>query len=225
MMVIYEAFIVSKNFFDKGTDLVNEENLIKILFGKMTMDFQFASRINYISSTRDSIEVDIFKDKVLSTDSTTNDQLINGKIINYKVEKAHDLYGNDYLIIQSKKTEYEWTQVFGHPQELDTDGYLPDIKDPVTGKRITKQYEYEDVVEPEKGKEFLLQTIKFIPYDSKGEENTYGFDYTALKSSKSIRVELTYLIRGEKGQESRTKNIATMISLINMGLLQSASEK
>ena len=65
MMVIYEAFIVSKNFFDKGTDLVNEENLIKILFGKMTMDFQFASRINYISSTRDSIEVDIFKDKVL----------------------------------------------------------------------------------------------------------------------------------------------------------------
>jgi len=223
LLVIYMAYFISQTFFLRGTDTVEEQMYVRTLFSKIAEDLQFLSRLNVLTEDRDGLEFEIFNRKVIKTDPNTNDRLVEGNVVTYQTKEAKDFEGTRFLVLQKKIDKYEWWQRFGHSQQPndneDPPGYPDDMRDPVYGKQITEEGEYEEVLEQEYGKEFLMSKINFIPYDNIGQRIETGNDYNTLKMARSMKIEVEYKIRGRYGEslmmKTKVKTASTTIHFIN----------
>lgn len=225
-LVIYMAYFISQTFFLKGTDTIQEQMYIRTLFSRIGDDLQFLSRLNSLSAERDDLEFEIFNREVKSTDAVTNDKLVIGNVVHFKTYEAKDMDGTLFLVLKKKIDKYEWYQRFGHSQkpndEADPPGYPDDMRDPTYGKQMTEDGEYEEILEQEYGKEFLMEKIKFLPYDNIGVIINEGENYTTLKMARSMKIEVEYKLRGRYGEtllaKSKVKTASTTIHFVNFSI-------
>jgi prepilin-type N-terminal cleavage/methylation domain-containing protein len=213
LLVIYNAFFLAKTLFDMGGDVVQEQHYVRTLFAKIGDELQFASRLSNLSTGKNELEYEIFNSNVLEVESGSNDKKVEGHQIFYTTADKSDDRGNEFVVLEKQTNVYEWWMKFGHSQmpndDVEPRGYPVDMKDEATGRKETIVGEKTEVLEQEVGKEFLLKSIKFIPFDKEGKDmTTYisggekGFDYDMLKSVRSMRVDLEYLIAGDYGDQA-----------------------
>ncbi len=220
--VIYMAYFISQTFFEKGVDALQEQTYVRSMFAKISNDLKYLTRVNQLSPGGDEFEFEIFNRVVMETDQYSSDKRIRGCIITYKTKVSKDFEGIAFSILEKKEDLYEWWLKFGHSQAPnDNDnplGYPDDMRDPSTGKQIVYEAEFAEVLEQEEKREFLLDTLTFTPYDAEGVELT-GYDYAALKTARSIKVELTYKLRGRYGEalseKIRKKTVSQIVPFIN----------
>jgi prepilin-type N-terminal cleavage/methylation domain-containing protein len=222
-LVIYMAYFISLTFFGKGTDALQEEMYVRALFARISDDLKYLTRLNNLATDRDQLEFEVFNRKVLETDSDTNDKRIQGSVLYYFARETKDYEGIKFKILQKREDEYEWWLKFGHSQapndSADPHGYPDDMRDPVYGKQLTLEGDYEEMIEQEEKKEFLVSTCTFTPYDKLGEMIEGGVDYEDLKDARSMRVELTYKIRSRYGEalqeKTQVKTVTTTVHFVN----------
>jgi prepilin-type N-terminal cleavage/methylation domain-containing protein len=227
LLVIYMAYFISQTFFLGGTDTVEEQMYVRTLFSRIADDLQFLSRLNSLTENKDGMEFEIFNRRIIKTDPNTNDKLVEGNVVTYQTKESKNFEGVQFLILQKKIDKYEWWQRFGHSQKPndneDPPGYPDDMRDPVYGKQITENGEYEEILEQEYGKEFLMSKISFIPYDNIGQKIESGDDYNTLKMARSMRIEVEYKVRGRYGESlmmrTKVKGASTTIHFINFSIL------
>jgi len=226
LLVIYMAFNISQNLFFRGSETVMEQQNVKLIFQRLSDDIKYMSRIKTITEDRTTMSFEIFNEKTISIDSDNN-KLIQGKEVSYSTkDKKSDL--TEYKVILRKYDEYEWTEYFGNSQtvisnilEPDKDGYPPDMLDSITGKRITKQGEYSEIIEQEEGREFLLQKVEFILKDAL-ENVLTGTQWLDIKGVRTITINIEYSIKriyGEQQEKTETKQNSATVDLVNMAII------
>ena len=79
------------------------------------------------------------------------------------------------------------------------------MRDSSTGKALVESGSEEELLEQETGKGFLLQSIKFVPYDQDGipEVSAGVYDYSTMKTARSMRIEVVYRIKRDYGDTLR----------------------
>ncbi|MFH1824063.1 MAG: prepilin-type N-terminal cleavage/methylation domain-containing protein [Candidatus Firestonebacteria bacterium] len=231
MLGIYMAYFISSTFFKRGTDSIQEQMYVRTLFSRIADDLQFLSRLNTLSENQDELEFEIFNRRIVKTDSNTNDKLVEGNVVNYKTEESKDFGGISFSILKKEIDKYEWWQRFSHSQKPndseDIDpawrGYPDDMRDSTYGKQVTDQGGLEEILEQEKGKEFLISNIKFEAYNNLGQKIEGGGDYSTLKTARSMKVEIKYRVYGRYGEMLREKvnekTVSTTIHFINFSIL------
>ena len=227
LLIIYFAFFVSETFFGRGTDIIQEQNYTRNLFSKISEDLRFLSRLNRLSAARDELEFEIFNKAVIKTDPATNDKLLKGNVITYQTAQTKDFEGKVFLVLQRKTENYEWLMRFGHSQKPNYEEYPPgypdDMRDPIYGKQMASQGgNFQEVLEQEYGKEFLIKKIEFIPYDDLGKVIGRGEDFDSLKTARCMKVNVEYRLQSRYGEgagygrnSEATKTASTMVSFIN----------
>jgi hypothetical protein len=182
-----------------------------------------------LSAERDELEYEIFNRALIKTEPITNDKLLEGNIITYQTKETKDFEGKPFLVLQKRVDRYEWWMRFGHSQkpnyDADPPGYPDDMNDFIYGRTETEEGEYQEVLEQEYGKEFLIKRIEFIPYDDLGEKIEQGIDFDSLKMSRSMKVEVEYRLQQRYGEgaglstkKTTTKTVYTMITFINFAV-------
>ncbi|OGF47546.1 MAG: hypothetical protein A2452_02505 [Candidatus Firestonebacteria bacterium RIFOXYC2_FULL_39_67] len=232
LLVLYYAYFLAQTFFYMGTDTIQEQTYVRNLFSKISEDLQFANRLNSLGNNCDDLEFEIFNRTVIDTDASSNDKTVEGNTIAYSTKSSGD---SKYIILMKKVDKYEWVLKFGHSQKPNDNeyplGYPDDMRDPNDGKRQTETGEEEEVLEQVDGNEFLMNTIQFIPYDQKGEkiESASGYDYSSMKASRSIRIEVEYLLKGDYGDTARLatrkKTATANILFISFSMLSTSTEE
>jgi hypothetical protein len=223
LLALYFAYDLAVGYFQIGGDTIQERSYKRILFSKISEDLQLLSRLNRLSENRDELEFEIFSKKVLQLDSTTNDKKILGNVIIYELKFVKDFYDEEYKALIKTVQEYEWWQRFGHTlqpyDDIDPPGYPSDIFDAVYGRQDLPLGDPVELLEQEEKKEFLLQSIQFIPYDDIGNPILTGESYDELKGTRSFRVLIEYKIKGRYGSllQNRvvTKQASHMVNFIN----------
>ena len=225
ILVIYKAYFLSTTYFSMGTDTIQEQSYLREIFSGMDNDFRYLNRFNEINEEMNTVEFEIFNTEIIEEDRNTNDKKVKGNQIIYSIRTERDRSKTEYLIITKTKDLYEWWMKFGHDQsindELDPPGYTTDLLDPVTGKTVTERGEVLDFVQQDNQIPFIMTSIKYIPYDNDGKiiESVTGYDYTLLKSARSMKVEIEYLMKSEYGDSagtaSRKKTASTIIAFIS----------
>ena len=222
-LVIYMAYFISQTFFQKGVDALQEQTYVRVLLAKISDDLKYLTRVNSLSPGGDELEFEIFNRRVLETDPYSGDKRIEGSIISYRSKSSKDFEGIKFNIIEKKDDLYEWWLKFGHSQtpndETEPYGYPDDMRDPVSGKQMLSAGEFDELLEQEEKREFLLDTVIFTPYDAMGEAITDGDDYATLKTARAIKVEISYKLRGRYGEslseKIRKKTVSQMVPFVN----------
>lgn len=222
-LVIYMAYFISQTFFLKGTDTIQEQMYVRTLFSKISDDLQFLSRMNYLSPEKNEIVFEIFNKKVIETDPLTNDKLVEGNTIIFSTKGLRDSEGKEFYVLQRKLDRYEWLQKFGHSLKPNNTvvppGYPDDMAD---SKQPTYYGEYKNLLEQEAGREFFMQNISFMPYNSLGQEINEGNDYDSLKEARSVKIEVAYKIRGKYGEtlleKVKIKTASTTVHFVNLSI-------
>ena len=236
LLLIYFAYFLSQTFFFMGNDAILQQSYVRILFSNMSDDLQFVSRLNELGMEQDSIEFEIFNRKVLSTDTNTNDKRIEGNQIFYSVKSSRDYRKTDFFIVQRRINTYEWWMKFGHSQKPTDDenppGYPADMRDSIYGRQETGEGVEEDMVPQMYGKEFLLKSIKYLPFDKDGVElnaGDSGFNYDFFKMARSIKVDIKYLIKSDYGEntgsKTELKSASTNIFFIGFSILNTEQSR
>ena len=220
--VIYMAYFISQTFFVRGTDSLQEQMYVRALFSGINDDLKYLTRLNELGQNKDYLVFEIFDRKVLEIDANSSDKLIQGSVITYQLNATKDYAGNPFMILQKKEDTYQWWLKFGHtqiPDELaEPFGYPPDYRDASSFVALPEG-QFEDMIEQEEKKEFLVTSVIFTPYDNLGEEIVKGNTYEDLRYARSIKVEVTYSIRNSNGDLSLEKNssktVSTVIPFVN----------
>lgn len=220
--VIYMAYFISQTFFVRGTDSLQEQMYVRALFSGINDDLKYLTRLNELGPNKDYLVFEIFNRKVVGTQTDTSNKTIQGSVITYQLNSSKDYQGNPFMILQKKEDKYEWLLQFGHTQVPDDlaepYGYPPDYRDASSFVALPEG-QFEDMIEQEEKKEFLVTSVIFTPYDNLGEEIVKGNTYEDLRYARSIKVEVTYSIRNSNGDLSLEKNssktVSTVIPFVN----------
>ncbi len=223
LLVIYKAYFLSTSFFSMGIDTIQEQAYLRKIFSTLDEDLRYLNRFNSISTEMDSVEFEIFNVQVLDEDKNTNDKKVEGKYITFSTRSAKDVKrGLEYQIITKATDVYDWWMKFGHSQTLNDDGYPEDMLEPVTGKSITQKIDAADLIDQDVNIPFLINSIKYVPYDAEGLIIEAGgeYNYSVLKNARSIRVEIEYTMKSEYGDATgditRKKTASTNIPFIGL---------
>lgn len=222
-LVVYMAFSLAQNLFFRGGETVLEQMYVRTLFARISQDLQFLSRFNYITAGEDGMMFEIFSVKTISTDPSTNDKIVQGQEVIYSTTKKKDRTETEYIVLLKRVNEYEWKEYFGKSQIPDLkDGYPDDLYDnTITGKKITKSGTNQEILEQEEGREFLLQKVRFVPIDDKGNEFS-GTEWSVLKNARGLKIKIEYIIKrvyGEQKERIDKKASSATVNFINLDII------
>jgi len=199
IIMLWNAFSVSHLFYRKGEDTLLQGSYSNLIFEKLSQDMEFLCRINQLSYDRDEIQYEIFNIKTLEINDTEDKKFL-GKEVTLSLEDITADDGTDFKRLKMVEKQYTWWHFYGVSLEPGEDGYPPEMEDPVTGKEYMETLEPDYLIDQEKGKEFLLQNVSFIPLDELSQPIEATGDYENLKDAKGIRIEIQYLMVGHYGE-------------------------
>lgn len=239
---IFLAFNTGFTLFLRGTRNLEETMETRILFRKLEDDLRYLSRVEELSldEGEEMIKFNLCDKKVISTEETTYDKVMEGWTISYTSELAADEQGRDIVILYKKIDKFKWKDKFGCDRDNNGKDEIPateymenavgqgadekfDIKnfddDGLPDDLVDSKYDEEEgdfkPVEELKDK---LTSVKFVLFDHKGKEikDISGKGLSKEQKYKLYRKPRTVEIIVEYRTKYTTSGVRKITHIVNL---------